>query len=353
MPRARTILFIQLANFIPLIGLLVLALLWSRLQLQTLHLVLFLIFWIYLLPPFLYRLWVEVRGKNEGHFEIDSPEYITWWVGLQFQALYSRFTFLEEILKFVPMLYSGWLRLWGAKLGKAIYWSPQVLILDRGLVAIGDFVIIESGATIGDNCRLYGQVYVGKNVVIGSDSIVYAGVKIYNDCQIGERCILQSGAIIGSDGFGFAPQADGTYKKIQHVGYVILEDDVEIGANTTIDRGSIGATMIRRGVKLDNLIQVAHNVEIGENTVIAAQTGIAGSTKIGKNGRIGGQVGFGGHLVIGNFVQIQGQSGVINNQPDNVKLYGTPAIDFMRYMRSFAIFKKLPDMFKRLNALEK
>ena len=220
-------------------------------------------------------------------------------------------------------------------------------------VAIGDFVIIESGATIGDNCRLYGQVYVGKNVVIGSNSIIYAGVKIYNDCQIGERCILQSGAVIGSDGFGFAPQADGTYKKIQHVGYVILEDDVEIGANTTIDRGSIGATMIRRGVKLDNLIQVAHNVEIGENTVIAAQTGIAGSTKIGKNGRIGGQVGFGGHLVIGNFVQIQGQSGVINNQPDNVKLYGTPAIDFMSYMRSFALFKKLPDMFKRLNALEK
>ncbi len=220
-------------------------------------------------------------------------------------------------------------------------------------VAIGDFTIIEQGATIGDNCRLYGQVFVGKNVTIASNSIIYAGVKIYNDCQIGERCILQSGAVIGSDGFGFAPQADGTYKKIHHTGNVILEDDVEIGANTTIDRGSIGATMIRRGVKLDNLIQVAHNVEIGENTVIAAQTGIAGSTKIGRNGRIGGQVGFGGHLVIGNFVQIQGQSGIINNQPDNVKLNGTPALDFSSFMKSYVIFKKLPEMWKQLTALEK
>jgi UDP-3-O-[3-hydroxymyristoyl] glucosamine N-acyltransferase len=220
-------------------------------------------------------------------------------------------------------------------------------------VAIGDFVIIEEGATIGDGSRLYGQVFIGKNVSIGSNSIIYAGVKIYNDCKIGDRCILQSGAVIGSDGFGFAPQADGTYKKIHHAGNVILEDDVEIGANTTIDRGSIGSTMIRRGVKLDNLIQVAHNVEIGENTVIAAQTGIAGSTKIGKNGRIGGQVGFGGHLIIGDFVQIQGQSGVINNQPNGVKLYGTPAIDFMSYMRSFAIFKKLPVMMRQITDLEK
>jgi UDP-3-O-[3-hydroxymyristoyl] glucosamine N-acyltransferase len=220
-------------------------------------------------------------------------------------------------------------------------------------VAIGDFVIIEAGTTIGDDVRLYGQVYIGKNVSIGVHSIVYAGVKIYNDCIIGDRCILQSGAVIGSDGFGFAPQADGTYKKIHHAGNVILEDDVEVGANTTIDRGSIGATMIRRGVKLDNLIQVAHNVEIGENTVIAAQTGIAGSTKIGKNGRIGGQVGFGGHLIIGDFVQIQGQAGVINNQPDNVKLNGTPAIDFMSFMRSYTVFKKLPQMLKQITALEK
>jgi UDP-3-O-[3-hydroxymyristoyl] glucosamine N-acyltransferase len=220
-------------------------------------------------------------------------------------------------------------------------------------VAIGDFVIIEEGAIIGDGCRLYGQVYVGKNVSIGSNSIIYAGVKIYYDCKIGERCILQSGAVIGSDGFGFAPQADGTYKKIHHAGNVILEDDVEIGANTTIDRGSIGSTMIRRGVKLDNLIQVAHNVEIGENTVIAAQTGIAGSTKIGRNGRIGGQVGFGGHLAIGDFVQIQGQSGVINNQPDNVKLNGTPAIDFAGFMRSYVVFKTLPAMARQIAALEK
>jgi UDP-3-O-[3-hydroxymyristoyl] glucosamine N-acyltransferase len=220
-------------------------------------------------------------------------------------------------------------------------------------VAIGDFVIIEAGAKIGDGVRIYGQVFIGKNVSIGAESIVYAGVKIYNDCVIGERCILQAGAVIGSDGFGFAPQADGTYKKIHHAGNVILEDDVEVGANTTIDRGSIGATMIRRGVKLDNLIQVAHNVEIGENTVIAAQTGIAGSTKIGRNGRIGGQVGFGGHLVIGDFVQIQGQAGVINNQPNGVKLNGTPAIDFMSFMRSYTVFKKLPQLLKQVADLEK
>ncbi len=220
-------------------------------------------------------------------------------------------------------------------------------------VAVGDFTIIETGATIGDNCRIFGQVFIGKNAVIGSDSIIYAGVKIYPDSQIGNRCILQAGAVIGADGFGFAPQADGTYKKIHHAGTVVLEDDVEVGANTTIDRGSIGATMIRKGVKLDNLIQVAHNVEIGENTVIAAQTGIAGSTKIGKNGRIGGQVGFGGHLVIGDFVQIQGQAGVINNQPDNVKLNGTPAIDFMSFMRSYALFKNFPKIMKQILALEK
>jgi UDP-3-O-[3-hydroxymyristoyl] glucosamine N-acyltransferase len=220
-------------------------------------------------------------------------------------------------------------------------------------VNIGDFTIIEADVTIGDDCQIAGQVFIGKNTTIGFESIVYAGVKIYANSEIGSRCILQANAVIASDGFGFAPQADGSYKKIHHAGNVILEDDVEIGANTTIDRASIGSTIIRRGAKLDNLIQVAHNVEIGENTVIAAQTGVAGSTKIGRQGRIGGQVGFAGHLKIGDHVQIQAQSGIANNQPDGAKLFGAPAFDYGQFVRSFTIFKKLPELWKRLNDLEK
>ena len=220
-------------------------------------------------------------------------------------------------------------------------------------VSIGDFTIIESGATIGDGCRLFGQVYIGQNVVIDSESTIYAGVKIFHDCQIGARCILHGGAVVGSDGFGFAPQNDGTYKKIHHAGNVIIEDDVEIGANTTIDRATIGSTIIRRGVKLDNLIQVAHNVEIDENTVIAALTAIAGSTKVGKNCRIGGQVGIAGHLTIGDRVEIQAQSGVGNNQADGSRIYGTPAFAYTSYLRSFSIFKKLPELARKVADLEK
>jgi UDP-3-O-[3-hydroxymyristoyl] glucosamine N-acyltransferase len=220
-------------------------------------------------------------------------------------------------------------------------------------VSVGDFTIIEEGAVIGDNCRLSGQVFVGKNTVIGSESIIYAGIKIYHDVKIGAKCIVHANVVIGSDGFGFAPQEDGSYKKIHHAGNVLIEDDVEIGANTTIDRATIGSTIIRRGVKLDNLIQVAHNVEIGENTVIAAQTAIAGSTKIGKQCRIGGQVGFSGHIKIGDNVQIQAQSGIAGNQPDGAKLFGSPAFNYGDYIRSHTIFKKLPDMWKRLNELEK
>ncbi len=220
-------------------------------------------------------------------------------------------------------------------------------------VTVGDFVVIEEGADIGDDVVLSPQVFVGKNAKIGQNTLLYPGVKIYKGTQIGERCVFHAGVVIGSDGFGFAPQADGTYKKITHTGIVIIEDEVEIGANTVIDRATIGATIIRRGVKLDNLIQIAHNVEVGENTVIAALTGIGGSTKIGKNVRVGGQTGFAGHLQIGDNVQIQGQSGVSNHQTAGSKLYGTPAFDYHSYLRSFSIFKKLPALAKRVQELEK
>lgn len=220
-------------------------------------------------------------------------------------------------------------------------------------VTIGDFTVIEEGVEIGDETVLMPQVFVGKNAKIGENTLLYPGVKIYRETQIGARCVFHAGVVIGSDGFGFAPQADGTYKKITHTGNVIIEDEVEIGSNTVIDRATIGSTIIRKGVKLDNLIQVAHNVEIGSNTVIAALTGIGGSTKIGKNGRVGGQTGFAGHLQIGDDVQIQGQSGVSNHQANGAKLYGTPAFDYHSYLRAFSVFKKLPALAKKVQELEK
>jgi UDP-3-O-[3-hydroxymyristoyl] glucosamine N-acyltransferase len=215
-------------------------------------------------------------------------------------------------------------------------------------VFIGDFTVIEEGVFIGDNCQISSQVFIGKNCKILNDTILHIGVKINYNCDIGATCTIQANTVIGSDGFGYVPQADGTYKKIHHTGNVVIEDNVEIGANTTIDRASIGSTIIRKGVKLDNLIQIAHNVEIGENTVIAAQAGIAGSTKIGKNCRIGGQVGIVGHIKIGDNVQIQAQSGVASNIPDNSKLYGSPALNYTDYLKSYAIFKRLPEWVKKI-----
>ena len=220
-------------------------------------------------------------------------------------------------------------------------------------VTIGDFTVIEEGAEIADEVVLSAQVFIGRNAKIGEHTLLYPGVKIYRETQIGARCVFHAGVVIGSDGFGFAPQADGTYKKITHTGNVIIEDEVEIGANTVVDRATIGSTIIHKGVKLDNLIQIAHNVEVGENTVIAALTGIGGSTKIGKNGRVGGQTGFAGHLQIGDNVQIQGQSGVSNHQANGAKLYGTPAFDYHSYLRAFSVFKKLPALAKKVQELEK
>ena len=219
---------------------------------------------------------------------------------------------------------------------------------------IGDFVVISDNVVIGDNVRIFPQSYIGENVRIGSGTTINPGVIIYYDCTVGNECTIHGGSVIGADGFGFAPQSDNNYKKVAQIGNVVIEDNVEIGANTTIDRATLGSTIIRRGVKLDNLIQVGHNVEIGENTVIAAQTGIAGSTKIGKNCMLGGQVGLAGHIVIADDVKIGAQSGLASNvtKPGTI-LLGSPAIEVSRYRRIIAIFNNLDKLYYRIGDLEK
>lgn len=219
-------------------------------------------------------------------------------------------------------------------------------------IYIGAFSYIDDRACVGDNVKIYPQVYVGQDVIIGDNTVIYPGAKIYNGCKIGNNCIIHAGAVIGSDGFGFAPE-DGIYKKIPQLGIVIIEDDVEIGANTTIDRAVMEATIVHKGVKLDNLIQIAHNVEVGENTVMAAQVGISGSAKIGKNCMLGGQVGLGGHLTVGDNANIGAQSGIISNVEPGVKIIGAPAIPVNNFFRSSILFAKLPDIYRQLNQLQR
>jgi len=217
----------------------------------------------------------------------------------------------------------------------------------------GAFSYIGHNCKIGNNVKIYPHTYVGDNVVIGNNTVVYPGVKIYSDTKIGNYCTIQAGAVIGSDGFGFAPQPNGTYKTIPQVGNVILEDHVDIGANTVIDCATMGSTIIRKGVKLDNLIQVAHNVEIGSNTVMAAQSGISGSSKIGENCIIAGQVGIVGHIEIANKICIAAQSGVTKSYNDEgIKLLGSPAFEHKQSLKSYTVFKKLPDLLKRIEELE-
>ena len=214
---------------------------------------------------------------------------------------------------------------------------------------VGHFSKIGKNSIIGEHCIIEDQVYIGENVKIGDNSKIYPGTKILDDTIIGDNCIIHSNCSIGSDGFGFAPNDDGTYKKIPQTGNVIIGNDVEIGSNSTIDRATIGSTIISDGVKLDNQIQIAHNVEIGTNTAIAAQSGIAGSTKIGKNCMIGGQVGIIGHLKIGDNVKIQAQAGVTTNIDSNARITGTPAIPFMNYNKSYIHFKNLPEIVKKID----
>ena len=217
---------------------------------------------------------------------------------------------------------------------------------------LGSFCYVGKNVTIGKNVKIYPNSFIGDNVTIGDNCVFFAGVRIYSETVIGNRCNIHSGTIIGSDGFGFAPQEDGSYVKVPQIGNVIIEDDVEIGACTTVDRATLGSTIIRKGVKLDNHIQVAHNVEIGENTVIAAQTGIAGTTKIGKNCLIGGQVGFAGHLVIGDGVKIQAQSGIGKNLEAGEVVQGSPAFNYGDFAKSFVHFRNLPKIVTDLEELK-
>lgn len=225
-----------------------------------------------------------------------------------------------------------------AKIGKNVY--------------IGAFACIEEGAEIGDNAYIHPHVTVGCNAKVGENTILYPQVTIYHDCRVGNQCIIHAGAVIGADGFGFAPSAEG-YEKIPQIGIAIIEDNVEIGANTCIDRSTMGATIVHKGVKLDNLIQVAHNVEVGSHTVMASQVGIAGSTKIGEWCMFGGQVGVAGHIQIGDHVNVGAQSGIPGNTKSGSSLMGYPAIEPKQFARSSAVFKKLPDMYSELGRLQR
>jgi len=220
-------------------------------------------------------------------------------------------------------------------------------------VFVGAFAYLGENVVLGNNVKIYPGVYLGDNVIVNDDSVIYPGVKVYDNCVLGCRVILHAGCVVGGDGFGFAPQPDGSYKKVPQIGNVVIHDDVEIGANTTIDRATMGSTVIRKGVKLDNLIQVAHNVDIGVNTVIAAQTGVSGSTKIGKNCVIGGQVGMVGHIHIADNTKINAQSGLSKSITDpNTSWNGSPAFDYKSSLKSQAIFRNLPDLEKRVKELE-
>jgi UDP-3-O-[3-hydroxymyristoyl] glucosamine N-acyltransferase len=220
-------------------------------------------------------------------------------------------------------------------------------------VYLGAFSYLGENVVLGKNVKIYPNVYIGDNVAIGDNTVVFAGAKIYSESVIGSNCLIHSGVILGADGFGFTPNEKGEYKKVPQTGNVIIEDNVDIGAGTTIDRATLGATIIRKGVKLDNQIQIAHNVEIGKNTVIAAQTGIAGSTKIGESCQIGGQVGIAGHLNIGNNVRIQAQSGIGRNVKGNETLQGSPAFNYGDFNKSYVHFKNLPGTMQRFNDIEK
>ena len=225
-----------------------------------------------------------------------------------------------------------------AKIGKDVYLAP--------------FACVGDNAEIGDGTELHPHATVGRGAKVGKNCILYTNCNVYHDCRVGNNCILHSGCVIGADGFGFAPSPEG-YEKIPQIGITILEDNVEVGANTCIDRATMGATIIRKGVKLDNLIQIAHNVEVGSNTVMASQVGIAGSTKVGEWCMFGGQVGLAGHIKIGNKVNLGAQSGVPGSLKDGQALIGTPPIEMKNYFKSSVLFKKLPDMAAELNSLKK
>ena len=228
--------------------------------------------------------------------------------------------------------------------------SPSAKIGEN--VYIGAFAYIGDNVVVGDECQIYPNVVICENAKVGNDCLFYPNVTIYHDCHVGNRVTLHAGSVVGSDGFGFAPSENG-YDKIPQIGIVTIEDDVEIGANTCIDRSTMGSTFVRKGVKLDNLVQIAHNTDIGANTVMSAQVGIAGSTKVGQWCMFGGQVGIAGHITIGNKVFLGAQSGVPSSLKDNQTLIGTPPMEKLHYFKSQAIFQKLPDLYKQIQKLQK
>lgn len=262
---------------------------------------------------------------------------------IKVEDAYKSFSKLLEYYNQVKLMKSG--------IEQPSFVSEEV-VYGEGLY-LGSFCYIGKNVTIGKNVKIYPNSFIGDNVTIGDHCVFFAGVRIYSETTIGNNCTIHSGTIIGSDGFGFAPQEDGTYQKVPQIGNVIIEDNVEIGACTTIDRATLGSTIIRKGVKLDNQIQIAHNVEIGENTVIASQTGVAGSTKIGKNCMIGGQVGIVGHITIGDNVKVQAQSGIGKSLQDGEVVQGTPAFNYSDFTKSYVHFKNLPKIVAEIDKIKK
>ena len=262
---------------------------------------------------------------------------------IKVEDAYKSFSKLLEYYNQVKLMKSG--------IEQPSFISEEV-VYGEGLY-LGSFCYIGKNVTIGKNVKIYPNSFIGDNVTIGDHCVFFAGVRIYSETIIGNNCTIHSGTIIGSDGFGFAPQEDGTYQKVPQIGNVIMPDNVEIGACTTIDRATLGSTIIRKGVKLDNQIQIAHNVEIGENTVIASQTGVAGSTKIGKNCMIGGQVGIVGHITIGDNVKIQAQSGIGKSLQDGEVVQGTPAFNYSDFTKSYVHFKNLPKIVAEIDKIKK
>lgn len=276
----------------------------------------------------------------DNHFILKQPVMATI---LRVENVYLALSVLFEFLEKSKQVSGG--------ISDLAYVDPSAQVPSS--CSIGPFTYIDKGVVLGENCRIGSHVHIGSNVVMGSDSIINAGVKIYRDSQIGKSVIIHSNAVIGSDGFGFVKDDSGHYKKIPQIGNVEIKDHVEIGANTVIDRASMGSTVIQSGVKLDNLIQVGHNVVIGEHTVIAALTGVAGSVKIGDNNQIGGQVGIAGHISIGSNNGIAGGTGIVKNVGDGEVLMGYPAMNVKQFFKSHIYIQKLGEMEKRIKQLER
>ncbi|HEX5651732.1 MAG TPA: UDP-3-O-(3-hydroxymyristoyl)glucosamine N-acyltransferase [Chitinophagaceae bacterium] len=288
---------------------------------------------------YLYNTKASVIIINEG-FELKQPVHATL---IRVADAYSAFaTLLSKYQEIIQQKLSGIQQ--PSFIAQSASYGEQVFI--------GAFAYIGENVRIGNNTKIYPNAFIGDNVVIGDHSVIHPGVKIYHDCKVGNHVTIHAGTVIGSDGFGFAPQTDGSFKKVPQIGNVVIEDQVEIGANATIDRATIGSTLIRSGAKLDNLIQVAHNVEVGHSTVIAAQAGVSGSTKIGNGVMIGGQAGIVGHIQIGDGARINAQSGVSKSLEPGKAVTGSPAYDYTAALRSQAVNRKLPELEKRVKALE-